>query len=142
MAVAQQPVFVELDAKGDRAIVVFQYSIEVKDAVKRIPGSRSVSRDKAGSVGQAHWTLPLDLVAMRMLRESFGDGLKLGSGIKAWGQAQVKKERQLQSLSVADDIAIDDLAIAKKLPDLVEWFRPYHDAEREVHGDDELSKPE
>jgi SNF2 family DNA or RNA helicase len=129
VAVAQKLVFVELSESGDRAVVVFQYSDEVKNAVKRIPGSRFVPRDKAGSVGQAHWTLPLDLIALRMLRESFGDDLTLGNAIKAWGRGQVKKEQQLQSLSVADDISIDELVIAKKLPDLVEWFRPYQRAD-------------
>lgn len=121
--------FVELNDRGDRAIVIFRYSTEAKDAVKYLPGSRFVPRDKAGSVGQAHWTLPLDLDVMKQLREKFGSGLTLGDGIKAWGRAQVAKERQLQSLAVADDVDLDGMRIAKVLPDLAEWFRPYQRAD-------------
>jgi SNF2 family DNA or RNA helicase len=127
--VADHAVFAELNERGDRCVVVFRYSTEVKDAVKMLPGARFVPRDKAGSVGQAHWTLPLDLDVMRSLRGAFGNGLTLGDGIKAWGRGQVKKERDLQSLSVSDDVAIDELVITKKLPDLAEWFRPYQRAD-------------
>lgn len=121
--------FLELNGPGDRCLVIFRYSEDAVAAIKRVPGARFVPKDKAGDVGQAHWTLPLDLDVMRSLRREFGNGLELGSGIKAWGRGQVQKEQSLQSLSVMDDVAIDDLVIAKKLPDLVEWFRPYQRAD-------------
>lgn len=121
--------FAELAERGDRCVVIFRYSQEAVYAIKRVPGARFVPHDKAGSVGQAHWTLPLDLDVMRTLRSEFGDGLQLGDAIKAWGRGQVQKERNLTSLAVSDDIAIDKLKIAKLLPDLTEWFRPYQRAD-------------
>jgi SNF2 family DNA or RNA helicase len=121
--------FAELNERGDRCMVIFRYSQEHVDAMHRIPGSRFVPLDKAGSVGQAHWTLPLDLDVMRTLRKEFNDGLELGNAIKAWGRAQVKKEQSLQSLSVTDDVPLGKLLLDKKLPDLAEWLRKYQRAD-------------
>jgi SNF2 family DNA or RNA helicase len=117
--------FAELDEKGERICVHFRYSTEIKDAVKSIPGARFVPPDKGGP----HWTLPLDLISGRQLREKFGDGLQIGNGLKVWGKKAAYKEEQLRSLSVAEDVPVKELAIAKKLPKLAKWFRPYQRAD-------------
>jgi SNF2 family DNA or RNA helicase len=117
--------FAELDDDGTRICVHFRYTTEVKDAVKSIPGSRFVPADKGGP----HWTLPADLISARQLREKFGDGLQVGDGLKAWGKEATKKEAKLRSLSIADDVPVKELAIAKKLPKLAKWFRPYQRAD-------------
>jgi len=88
-------------------------------------GARFVPRDKGGPL----WTIPLDLIAMRRLREEFGDGLQLGAALVAWGRAEVAKESKLQSLSTSDDVPLKELKIAKKLPKLAKWFRPYQRAD-------------
>jgi SNF2 family DNA or RNA helicase len=124
-------IFAELNEKGDRCAVYFRYSDEVKNAVKSIPGSRFVP---ANGGNPAHWTMPLDLPTMRLLRARFGKGLTLGTAIKAWGRVAVGEEEQLRSMVVADDIPIDDLIMAKKLPDLAEWFRPHQRADVKFMG--------
>jgi SNF2 family DNA or RNA helicase len=118
--------FAELNSERKRAHVYFQYSVDVKNAVKAIPGARFVQRDEEG---RPCWSLPLDLTAMRRLREVFGTGLQLGDAIVDWGKEAVKQEAKLHALAVADDWPLDDLVIAKKLPDLAEWFRPYQRAD-------------
>jgi len=118
--------FAELNERGDRCAVYFRYSDEAKNAVKSIPGARFVPISDGVA---AHWTLPLDLTAMRELREKFGNGLVLGNAIKAWGRVAVNQEGQLREMSVADDVPIDNLKLAKKIPDLAEWFRPYQRAD-------------
>src|SRR6266496_2596449 len=89
--------FAELNQKGDRCAVYFRYDKAAVEAVKSIPGARFVPADK--SPDGPHWTIPLDLTAMRTLRQKFGNELKLGVGIKAWGRAAVAKEEKLQKLS-------------------------------------------
>jgi SNF2 family DNA or RNA helicase len=117
--------FAELTKSGDRCAVYFRYSVPAYEAIKRVPGARFVPRDKGGPF----WQLPLDIAAMRRLRQEFGDGLRLGDAVKAWGREAVSKEQTLRGLAAAEDVPIDDLLIAKKLPDLAEWFRNYQRAD-------------
>lgn len=118
-------VFAELNEKGDRIDVYFRYDKAIKDAVKSVPGAKFVPKDKGGPL----WRLPLDLTSARRLREAAGKDLELGIGLLRWGKEEVKKERNLRELSTADDIPVDQLAIASKLPKLAEWFRPYQRAD-------------
>jgi SNF2 family DNA or RNA helicase len=120
-------VFAELNDKGDRCAVHFRYTKEHVAAMNRLKpfGARFLGRDQGGPL----WIMPLDLDAMRRLREEFGDGLQLGDGLVAWGRTAVKREGHLQSLSVADDVPLKELSLAKKLPELAKWFRPYQRAD-------------
>jgi hypothetical protein len=85
--------FVELNERGNRALVHFRYDPVIKDRVKAIGGARFIDKEKPG--GPA-WQLPLDLVAMRQLREVFGNELELGAGIREWGREVVAREQKLQ----------------------------------------------
>lgn len=117
--------FVELSENGKRAIVHFRYDEATKNAVKSVPGARFVPKDKGGP----HWSLPLDIESMRLLRSAIGSGLELGQAINDWGKKAIKMERNLHSLAVADDWPIEDLVIAEKLPELTAWLRPYQRAD-------------
>lgn len=94
--------FVELNEAGTKMCVYFPFNMQQKNAVKAIPGSRFVPADKAGPDG-IHWTVPLDMDAARTLRIIFGDQLTLGEAVKEWGLEEAEKERNLGSLSIADD---------------------------------------
>lgn len=120
-------VFAELTEDGDRCAVHFRYSPEHVAAMNRLKpvGARFLGPDNGGPL----WVMPLDLTAMNRLREEFKDGLQLGNAIKAWGRKEVAKQTQLRSLSVVDDIPLKELKIAKKLPKLAKWFRPYQRAD-------------
>lgn len=111
--------FAELNEEGDRIDVFFAYDPDAVAAIKRVPGARFISKEKGGPL----WRLPLDLVSGERLREEFGMGLTLGEGIKSWGRAERRKERNLASLTNADDAKLEivprrapriDLAIAGK----------------------------
>src|SRR4051812_44008954 len=108
----------ELDERGKRCVITFPYDGATKDKVKSVPGARFVSRDKGGP----HWTLPLDLTSMRVLRSKIGNDLILGPRLKAWGQKEVRQERQLRSLSVADDFPLEELKLYRKLPKFAKWL--------------------
>ena len=69
----------------------------------------------------------LDLVAMRRLRDEFGNGLK-PERRSSTGEGSSTRAT-LRSLGSLADVPIDELKIAKKLPDLAEWFRPYQRAD-------------
>jgi SNF2 family DNA or RNA helicase len=125
-------VFAELNERGDRCILDFRYDVRTKDMIKSVPGSKFVDRDHGGP----HWQLPLDLTSMRILREKFGDGLVLGNALKMWGQAEVRKERSLRTLAVADDFPAEQMKLHHKLPYLLHgdgngWpgLRPYQRAD-------------
>jgi hypothetical protein len=91
--------FAELNEAGDRIDVYFKYSPDAVAAVKRVPGARFVPLDKGGPL----WRLPLDLVSGERLREEFGMGLEIGEGLRSWGRAERRKERNLKSLTSASD---------------------------------------
>lgn len=117
--------FAELNERGDRCNVHFPYDQVTKDRVKAIPGAKFVPRDKGGPF----WQLPLDLIAMRQLRQVFGDDLQIGDALKIWGREAVKQEKKMHSLAVADDFPLEEMSIYHKLPKLAEWFRPYQRAD-------------
>ena len=91
--------FAELNEVGDRIDVHFPYDPEAVAAIKRVPGAKFVPKDKGGPL----WRLPLDLVSGERLREEFGVGLQIGEGLRAWGKAERRKERNLKSLTNAAD---------------------------------------
>jgi SNF2 family DNA or RNA helicase len=119
--------FAELTEGGDRCAVHFHYTPEAVAAMNRLKplGARFVNKDNGGPL----WTLPLDLVVMRRLREEFGNDLQLGAALTEWGRTAVRKENTLKSLSTADDASLKGMKLAKKLPKLAKWFRPYQRAD-------------
>lgn len=116
--------FCELSPDGKRIEVRFPYSIETKDAVKRVPGSRFVP---AKNGNKAFWTVPADLDAARRLREEVGMGLELGERVKAWGRDEIQRRRNLDTLTTADDAELS--ALPGVAPELAGWLRPYQRAD-------------
>lgn len=118
-------VFAELNERGDRICVYFRYDEATVAAVKAVPGSRFVPRDKGGPF----WQFPLEIAVGRQLREALGSHLKLGDDIRAWGRREVREHEKLMAIATADDWPISDLVIKDKLPELAKWFRPYQRAD-------------
>lgn len=94
--------FAELNEDGDRIDVHFRYDAEAVAAIKQVPGARFVPADKGGPL----WRLPLDLLSGERLREEFGLGLQIGDGLRAWGKSERRKERNLASLTAAEDATL------------------------------------
>lgn len=119
--------FIELNERGDRIAVYFHYNPQLVARIKKeIPGRRfHGADDKAVQAGAPkHWSVPLDLDSAKLLREIFGEDLRLGDGVKAWGRDQVQKERNLGKLAEANDAELSRVA-----PDFAAWLRPYQRAD-------------
>lgn len=116
--------FVELNDKQDRIQLNFSYDPAAVRSVKAIPGARFVPQDKGGP----HWLVPRDMVTARAIRKAFPNA-EFGIGVTAWGRDEARLERNLRSLTTADDVPVEDLLMAAKLPALAEWFRPYQRAD-------------
>lgn len=97
--------FVEMNEARDAMEIYFPYDATAKEKIKEIKGWRFVGRDNNPPNGP-HWTVPLNLDAARALREIFGSDLKLGNAVRAWGRDEVQMERNLKSLSIADDAVL------------------------------------
>ena len=113
--------FAELNDRQTRINVFFPYSVEAVAAIREVPGR---SFHKAANGLPAHWSIPLDMTAARRLREEFGQGLKLGDGVQAWGRDEVRRARQLKSISTADDAVLENVP-----PGAAAWLRPYQRAD-------------
>lgn len=111
--------FAELNPAGTRIEVHFRYSPEAVEAVRAVPG-----RKFHGDANPKFWSVPLDLDSGRRLREEFGDGLQLGDALKAWGREEVRRQRQLHSLTTADDAELERVRAEQ-----VAWLRPYQRAD-------------
>lgn len=92
-------VYVELDENVERAEVVFRYNRQYVEYIKRIRGRRWHDDRRV-------WTVPLDLVTARALREAFGRDLKLGPAFRAWARQQVNLEQNLRSMRNANDASL------------------------------------
>jgi SNF2 family DNA or RNA helicase len=97
--------FVEMNEARDAMEIYFPYDATAKEKIKEIKGWRFVGKDQNPPNGP-HWTVPLNLDAARALREIFGSDLKLGNAVRAWGRDEVQMERNLKSLSIADDAVL------------------------------------
>lgn len=117
----EQPVLAEIIGEEDRVTVTFPYSPDRVTRIKKVPSARFIPKDKPNGPG---WRLNLDLPTMRRLREVFGDELRLGEQLKAWGHRQVKKEQALTDLSQADDAALERIS-----EEFGAWLRPYQRAD-------------
>jgi SNF2 family DNA or RNA helicase len=117
--------FAELNERGNRVNVHFQYEEGLKNRIKSIPGAKFVPVERGGPA----WSLPKDLISMRQLREACGPGLRIGDGLKVWGRAEVARERNLHQIASLDDYPVEEMKLYKKLPDLATWLRPYQRAD-------------
>jgi SNF2 family DNA or RNA helicase len=117
--------FAEINHAGDRVEVHFQYDPDLVQCVKEVPGARFVDAGQGGPF----WLMPLNLDTMRRLRQETGDSLVLGRALKEWGKDAVKREANLHSLASVDDIPLKELRIAKTLPEMAKWLRPYQRAD-------------
>src|SRR5262245_54460474 len=91
-------VYVELDEKIEKIEVHFAYNPQYVTKVKSVSGRKFVSNGSS-----KHWTVPMDLLTARRLRELFGKEMKLGPALRAWAKDQVQLERNLRSMRSATD---------------------------------------
>jgi SNF2 family DNA or RNA helicase len=110
--------YCELNEDGKTIAVFFPYSEAAVEAIRAVPGRRF--RDKP----RKHWTIPADLTSANRLREEFGTGLRLGDRVRAWGREQVQLQRNLGTLTTADDAQLDNLPESA-----AQWLRPYQRAD-------------
>jgi Zierdtviridae DNA helicase len=115
--------FCELNEAGTKIEVHFKFDPLAVAAIKTIPGSKFVPRDKGGP----HWTVPLDMTCAEMLRNVFGPDLVLGDAVRAWGTEARATARNLAGLALAADAKLPGLE--EVLPDLNEFLRPYQRAD-------------
>ncbi len=115
--------FCELDAKGKRIEVHFPYSPMAVAAMRKVPGRRFVDETKGGP----YWTIPKDMIACHRLRTAFGEGLEMGKGVEKWARKEVKRTRNLASLSKQDDAELENLPAI--LPELAAILRPFQRAD-------------
>lgn len=120
------PAFAELNPAGDRVEVHFRYDADLVRSIKEVPGAKFVPHDKGGPF----WTVPLDLLTARKLREELGKVLILGEAFKEWGKEAVKREQNLHSLAGIDDLPPEELPnLNAKLPEFCNWLRGYQRAD-------------
>lgn len=117
--------FAEINPAGDKVEIHFRYDFDTYRSVKEIPGARFIPASQGGPF----WLVPLSLDIMRRAREELGVNLVLGKALKVWGREALEREKNLHALAVTDDVPLKDLKIAKILPDLAKWFRPYQRAD-------------
>jgi SNF2 family DNA or RNA helicase len=96
MTTTTKDVLVELTPDVSRIAVYFKYNEIDLAAVKEITGRRWNPEEK-------YWHVPRTLKAARLLREHFGERMRLGAAMKAWAREEVKLERNLRSLGNAND---------------------------------------
>lgn len=110
--------FCELTPNGKRIAVYFHVNdTTIRQIKAHIPGSKFSGYE----VENPHWTVPLDMEAARELRQIFGKGLQLGDGVRSWARQEVRTERTLHSLVVANDAKLKVLPqVAPAIMDLIE----------------------
>ena len=123
----------ELSEDGKTVMVKFGYHptrvLKIKGGevdgkvYKGVPSRRFVPADHKSGEGPG-WRVNLDLATMRRLRDVFGDELSIGDKLRAWGHEQVGTERNLKSLSDANDAKLKKVS-----PQLAKWLRPYQRAD-------------
>ncbi len=113
----------EIAESGSTIELLFPYSTAAVKAVKAIPGARFVPPERGGP----SWRIPLTLKSARLMRETFGLGIKHGPNLRAWGKAAVREERELKALAMADDGQLERLP--RVLPVLAAALYPYQRAD-------------
>jgi hypothetical protein len=89
--------FCELTPDRKRIAVYFHYSPSINAALKEMGGTFKSDEETP------HWTVPLTLDAARELRQIFASGLELGAAVRSWARIEVRTEKTLHSLVVAND---------------------------------------
>lgn len=91
---------VQATLNGDRTRIEvhFPYDPGAVSRIKRVPGRAFVPAEKGGP----YWTVPASIESARDLREAMGPEMVLSEELKAWGRAEVLRERELHSLARAD----------------------------------------
>jgi len=117
--------FAEISPDGNRIEVHFRYDVDLYHSIKAVPDARF----RGASEGGPLWLVPLNLDIARRVNEEFGDRMVYGQALRQWIREARKREENLHALATADDIPLKELKIAKKLPELAKWFRPYQRAD-------------
>jgi SNF2 family DNA or RNA helicase len=121
MTTATEPrVLADLDEDGKYIVVTFGYNPDFVRAVKKVPGYKWMPALK-------QWRFPRDTTTARILRKQFGEDLKLGPALVAWGRDAVRKEDELKSLASATDATL--VQLPKVAPSLAEYLRDYQRAD-------------
>jgi hypothetical protein len=135
-------VFAEISDDNQRIEVHFQYDPSIVKALKGGDGSQGINgrRFVPADKGGPHWTVPLDFQTGKRLREEFGDFLQLGPKLKTWGIEEKRRQRELRTLALADDAALErayDLLPRlervieggkfkrSEMPEHLDWRHPY-----------------
>lgn len=96
-------IFAEINRRGDRINAHFPYEEELKNRVKAIVGARFVPPSKGGPL----WEMPLDMTAGRALRRACkGHELVYGDALKAWGKVARAQEKEIGSLTKANNATL------------------------------------
>jgi hypothetical protein len=93
-------VYVELNETVDRIEVHFRFDADDVAAVKTVKGRRYNPEER-------FWTVPMEMVKARQLREIFGERMQLGPAVRAWAKEQVKLERNMRQLNAATDAKLE-----------------------------------
>ena len=102
-----------------RIKVEFPYDPMMVSAIKEVPGSKFTGRDKGGPF----WTVPLDFDSAKMLRNVFGEHLRISKELKEWGWKIVKEREALNQIIGADDVELEKLPL--HAPEMAEGLRPF-----------------
>lgn len=99
-----------------RIKVEFPWHPKAVPIIREIPGARFVPREKGGP----YWTLPLSMESGRALREAFSEEdaeVKYSKQLLSWGREQRDRERNLATVTLADDAELPRLeSLNAKMP--------------------------
>ncbi len=116
---------IAVDLDGDKLICRFNYDARLVQRFKELPSAKFVGGDKGGP----YWTLQADIDTAKLMKQKFGDQMRITQAVKVWGNKVNKKNNRLKSLSSAQDADLKHLQTV--LPDLYEFIssRPYQKAD-------------
>lgn len=84
------PITADLSPRGNRIVITSTRPLKALD--KMVPGAYFSTH------GGAHWTVPLSLITLRILRKKFREELRLTDKLAKWRAAKIGEERALQEL--------------------------------------------
>lgn len=117
--------FAEISPDGMKIEVHFRYDRDLYNSIKAVPDARFKGAHEGGPL----WLVALNLDVARRVNEEFGDRIVYGQALRQWIRESRKREANLHDMATRDDVPLKDLKIAKKLPELAKWFRPYQRAD-------------
>lgn len=95
----------EISADNKRVEVYFRFDWKILEKMKEVPGSHFVGKDKVKPPDVPHWTVPLDVTSLRIMRKSLGElevDFRLGPKLRGWGHRKVRHGDRLRTLATAD----------------------------------------